>query len=327
MSSTPAAPHPSGLWDGFWGIQLLHTGQSLGLFEALSQPLSSGELAEKLHLEARYTAVWCAAAEAHGLLRESGGRYGTPPELRQWLTDSRGFTESHLHLSGRLNETFQAVFAGRALPEPPIGLRLMLSESLLQNYRWMFQTLPEQLPNFAAALQNGSRLLEVGCGLGLGLGVLRARLPHLELYGLEADFECAREAERSTRAVIHLGELPGDRYGKSFDLVVCFRALALSGQPERLLAECAGLLSPGGWLVLGTELQDRDGQRKSSARSLGELFAYRLLAGETEVNFFYREQLLEILDGLNLTLEAEVEAPDWGTPLFLCSRSRTNDPA
>jgi SAM-dependent methyltransferase len=319
--STPTCQsHPASLWDGFWGIQLLHAGQSLGLFAALEQPLTAIQLAKKLRLEVRYTELWCTAAAACSLLEESQGSFSTPQSITGWLAESQGFTASHLHLSQRLNESFQAVFAGRALPEPPISLRLILSESLLQNYRWVFQQVPAQLPAFAQKLQQGSRALELGCGIGLGLGVLRQNYANLELYGLEADFECAREAERATRAVIHLGELPGDRFGKTFDLVICFRALATCAKPEELVSECARLLSPDGWLVLGTELQDLDGRRKSSARSQGELFAYQLLAGETEVNFFTRDGLIGMLDRFNLKVEAEVEAPDWGTPLYLCTR-------
>ncbi len=315
----PSHRHPSSLWEGFWGIQLLHAGQSLGLFEALAEPLGSAELAEKLHLEPRYTENWCVAAVACGLLSQQDTRFQTPPDLRDWLSGSRGFTESHLHLSHRLNETFQAVFAGRALPEPPVSLRLMLGDSLLQNYRWVLETVPTQVPGFAEALQRAHRTLEVGCGIGVGLGVLRSHYSQLDLYGLEADFDCAREAERATRAVIHIGETPGDRYAKPFDLVFCFRALASAENPEQLLSECAKILSPEGWLILGSEVQDRAGVRKSSARSLGELFAYQMLAGAANVNFFTREQLIEMIDRCGLQVEAEVEAPDWGTPLYMCS--------
>lgn len=196
----------------------------------------------------------------------------------------------------------------------------MLGDSLLQNYRWVFETVPAQVPRFAEALRRAHRTLEVGCGIGVGLGVLRSHYSHLDLYGLEADFDCAREAERATRAVIHIGETPGDRYGKPFDLILCFRALASAEQPEQLLTECAHILAPDGWLILGSEVQDRAGVRKSSARSLGELFAYQMLAGVANVNFFSREQLIEMIDRCGLQVEAEVEAPDWGTPLYMCSR-------
>lgn len=312
--------HPAFLWEGFWGIQLLHAGQTLGLFQALSEPCEPAELASKLQLEPRYTETWCAAAAACGLLRRDGDRFHAPHELADWLADSRGFTESHLHLSQRLNETFQAIFSGRALPEPPISLRLILNDSLLQNYRWVFETVPGQVPAFASALQNAHRALEVGCGIGLGLGVLRSHYSNLDLYGLESDYECAREAERATRAVIHLGDSLGDRYVKPFDLVLCFRRLASAAEPEQLLSECARLLSPEGWLILGSEVQDQAGVRKSSARSLGELFAYQMLAGVANVNFFSREQLIEMIDQCGLQVEAEVQAPDWGTPLYLCRR-------
>jgi SAM-dependent methyltransferase len=320
VTTSDGRRHPSQLWEGFWGIQLLHVGQSLGLFQALEQPSSPLEAAERLRLEPRYTELWCAAAHSCGLLEQEGERFSAPAQLRDWLEQSRGFTESHLNLTGRLHETFQAVFHSRALPEPPIALRLILAESLQQNYRWALLDVPRQVPGLGQALQKGSRLLEVGCGMGQGLGVLRSHYTHLELYGLESDYECAREAERSTRAVIHLGDLPGDRFGKTFDVVICFRALAASGKPEELLSQCARLLSPQGWLLLGSELQDPSGRRKTSARSLGEHFAYQLLAGEAPVNFFGRQDIVSMLERFGLKLEAEVDAPDWGTPLFLCTR-------
>ncbi len=322
---SPDRKHPSSLWDGFWGVHLLHVGQSLGLFAIFSEPVNPTEAAARMQLETRYLEVWCRAAAACGLLECRGDSYLTPVPLREWLQQSQGFTHSHLNLWQRLQETFQAVLTGRALPEPPISMRVILAEGLLQNYRWVFEQVPGDIPAFAHALANARRVLEVGCGMGLGLGVLRTNYPQLELYGLEADFDCAREAERASRAVIHLGELPGDRFGKAFDLVVCFRALATAKRPETLLQECSKLLSPGGWLVLGTELQDRDGLRKSSTRSLGELFAYQLLAGETEINVFTSEQLEEMLDGFGLKVEATVEAPDWGTPLYLCSRRSNSE--
>lgn len=311
--------HPSTLWEGFWGVQLLHIGQSLGLFESLRHPTTAQELASRKRLEPGFTALWCQAAAANGLIQEEEERYQLPPESAEWLTASQGFTQSHIHLVGRMHETFQAVFAGRALPEPPISLRLMLSEHLLQNYRWALEQVPAQVPFLARSLQQGERALEVGCGIGLGLTTLRGISAQLELYGLESDFECAREAERTTRGVIHLGDLPGDRFGKTFDLVLCFRALASAKDPELLLADCARLLTPNGCFLLGSEAQDRRQRRKSEARSSSERLIYQLLAGEKTVHSFSRTELLEMLDRAKFAVVAEVEAPDWGTPLYVCT--------
>ena len=320
MKDPVTLSHPADLWEGFWGVQLLHIGQTLGLFEALEQAQTASDLAQKLRLETRYTELWCLAARSCGLLEQTENRFVTPAHLREWLRRSRGFTESHLNLSERLNETFQAVFAGRALPEPPIALRLVLGESLMQNYRWALEDVPTQVPELASALHSAKRALEVRCGTGLGLSLLRSHYRQLDLYGLEPDYECAREAERSSRAVIHIGEFPAEHFTKSFELIVCFRALAGSREPETLLKQCADLLTPSGWLILGSEIQDDETRRKSQGRARSEYFAYQLLSGEASINFFTRAQLTEKLHLAGLHVVREFPAPDWGTPLFLCHR-------
>ncbi len=38
MTSPATHTDPASLWEGYWGVQLLHIGQTLGLFEALNEP-------------------------------------------------------------------------------------------------------------------------------------------------------------------------------------------------------------------------------------------------------------------------------------------------
>lgn len=314
--------HPSELWNGFWGIQVLQTGQSLGLFQSLTEAKSASELAQERGLEPRYTLLWCEAATNFGLLERSQEQYQTPIEHSDWLIRSKGFTQSHLHLSRRMNETLTAVFGGRALPEPPVSLRLLLQENLQANYDWLFREASAASETLENMLTGSSRVLEVGCGLGFGLSHLRAYYPSLELFGLEADYECAQEAERSTKAIIHVGELPGNRFAQGFDLVVCFRTLTATTDPAALLAECSQLLKSDGLFLLGTEVTDDDRQRKSEARVQGERLAYNVLAGESLRHAFSTEQLRELLQNSGFTIDKELEAPDWATPAFLCSVTR-----
>jgi len=270
-------------------------------------------------MEARYLELWCEAACSFGLLRASGTTYETHPEHRLWLEKSQGFTQSHLHLSRRVSETLKAVFGGRALPEPPISLRLLLQESLQSNYEWIFQEGANVCPELHDCLNKASRVLEIGCGIGQGLAYLRDYHPSLELFGLEADYECAQEAERTTKPVIHLGETPAKRFQREFDLIVCFRTLSASVAPEELLSECVQMLNPGGLLLLGSEVDDKNSNRKSEARLKGERFAYNILAGESLVNSFSSKDIRDLVSRCGLTIRAEIKAPDWATPSFVCS--------
>ncbi len=315
MNATVASP--ASLWDGFWGIQLLHIGQSLGLFEALAEPRSDKALATSMGLELHFTSLWCRAAASAGLLSEVEGRYQTPAESREWLEQSQGFTSSHVHLVSRMNETLEAVFHGRALPEPPIALKLVLQKALQRNYQWLYQEVPEAVPEFEKRLKSCRKMLEVGCGLGLGLLEMGAHYPSAELYGLEGDYECAREAERATRAVVHIGQHP--RFDTQFDLIVSFRSLGLVDEPGQLIKECYELLTPGGWFVVGTEMECKS-ERKSELRSSSERFAYELLAGESKLRFLNRKELEEHLKAAGFKIENEIDGPDWATPLILCSR-------
>lgn len=322
MTIATHSTHPSELWRGYWGIQVLHAGQTLGLFEVLQEPRTCQELATLLHLEPRYIRLWCEAAQSFGLVEEHEGRFQAPAAHLDWLQRSSGFTHSHLHLSERMNETLRAVFGGRALPEPPISLRLLLQENLQANYQWMFQEAVESQASLGQILQKHARVLEVGCGAGFGLSILRNFHPNLELFGLESDYECAQEAERATKAIIHVGEFPAERFSRDFELIVCFRTLTASSDPKRLLSECAKLLHPKGLLLLGSEFSDEQDKRKGEARSRGELLAYNVLAGEFLVNAFTRDALRKIVAEVGLSVMAEVDAPDWATPLFICGKTK-----
>lgn len=319
-SVTGKTYHPSELWQGFWGVQVLHVGQSLGLFEALTIAKSAESLAAERGLEPRYVKLWCEAALSYRLLVQEAENYQTDPECARWLLESQGFTFTHLHLARRANEMLSAVFGGRALPEPQISLRLMLQENLQANYQWFFQQCAQANSQLESRLSQPGRVLEIGCGVGYGLSFLRNFYPALELFGLEADFECAQESERTTKSIIHVGELPGKRFAQGFDLIICFRSLSAVSAPRQLLLECAELLKDDGFFLLGSETNDENPGRKCVARQRGERLAYNLLAGESLVNSFSRAELLALLSESGLRVENEIPAPDWATPILICRK-------
>jgi SAM-dependent methyltransferase len=100
------------------------------------------------------------------------------------------------------------------------------------------------------AAQSPRRVLEVGCGEGVVLATLAARLPGTRFDGLELDETALRQARaRCPRATLVRGdacELPfGD---KCFDLVVCLEVLEHLPEPLRALRELRRV-ARGGCLI------------------------------------------------------------------------------
>ena len=98
-----------------------------------------------------------------------------------------------------------------------------------------------------AATQSPRRVLEVGCGEGVVLATLGARLPGTRLDGLELDETALSQARaRCPGATLVRGDacaLPFE--DQSFDLVVCLEVLEHLPEPGRALRELRRVASGG----------------------------------------------------------------------------------
>ena len=99
------------------------------------------------------------------------------------------------------------------------------------------------------------RVLDAGCGLGGTMLALASAL-HATCTGLTlSSFQAAKAnaaaaglgLERQVNAVVQSYDAPPDG---PFDLVVAIESLAHSADPARSVASLAGVLSPGGYLVI-----------------------------------------------------------------------------
>jgi SAM-dependent methyltransferase len=90
-----------------------------------------------------------------------------------------------------------------------------------------------------AAYERPRRILEVGCGEGIVLATLAARLPGTRLDGLELDETALEEARaRCPRATLVRGDACAVPFeDRSFDLVVCLEVLEHLPEPARALRE------------------------------------------------------------------------------------------
>lgn len=307
--------------EGFWAIWLLHIGRELHLLDRLRQQrLGSAELAEQLQLEPSYTSVWCRCARAFELLdgdEEQG--YALHPDWHETLDWQGAWASTYVGLSRRVHESIAAVFRGRALPEPAISLRLLVQEGLTSSYRWLFEEFPKQVAEFEERLQNPGRLLEYGCGIGCGLRLLRQSHPEWELTGLEADYECAREAEKATKAVIAVSRAEDSRYEERFDLALFHRSLAQCQQPSVAIERAARSLRAGGLLVVSSqaEFPDFDRLQAGDRGNLGERFFYQMFLAPDGIRPLAFCDVSEWAQAAGLEVVAEHTHPTIGVPTMI----------
>lgn len=313
-------------YEGFWATWLLHVGRELGLFKTLlAQPqISSETLAQTLGFETTYVEVWCLAAFHYDFLEKAeDGTWRVVDGWEPLLSGSGAWGSTYVQLSNRVYETLEAVFRGRALPESSLNLRLHLAEGLRASYRWLWLEWAPQIPELQQKLAQGKRLIEYGCGFGLGLEILRQAYPHLELTGLEWDYDCAREAERATRAVVVVGQPEETSYRNRFDLAVFHRALSLCEQPQVALKKAVESLRRGGLLVVASEseLPESTPENLQTVRlRLGERFFYQMFHSSDALRNLALSEIEGWLTGWGLRRVHYESQPVGGSPTLVMAK-------
>lgn len=107
-------------------------------------------------------------------------------------------------------------------------------------------------------IQERSRLLEVGCGVGAELLILRDRFPGLELVGVDRSASHLAAAKKLLEPahgekvlellIADAAELPLE--DSSFDYVITIWMLEHAEAPRAILKEALRVLKPGGKLIL-----------------------------------------------------------------------------
>ncbi len=313
-----------GYYEGFWATWLMHVGRELGLFRSLlDRPeRTSASLAQGLGFEADYVEVWCRAAHAFDFL-ESGPEdvWRVAPGWEPLLSGTGAWGSTYVQLSNRVYETLEAVFRGRALPESSLNLRLHLAEGLKASYRWLWLQWAPGVPELQQKLLSSKRLIEFGCGFGLGLEILRQEYPHLELTGLEWDYDCAREAERVTRAVVVVGLPEETSYHSRFDIAVFHRALALCQDPQLAVQKAVDSLRKGGVLVIASESELPDAREQQAMRlRLGERFFYQMFHSSHALRSIALDDMEGWLKGWGLRKVHREDAPIGGSPALVYAK-------
>ena len=145
-------------------------------------------------------------------------------------------------------------------------------------------------------LQDGMKLLDVGCGTGSLLKALSGFGKELNLYGVDVSPEMIRAARRKLKDEKHIelhegsaADLPFE--SNSFDYVVCMNSLHHHPNPKQSLFEMTRVLKPRGVMIV------MDGFVDSTVRKIFSRIA-NVLRNEGKVQRFKREELQSIFRSL-----------------------------
>ena len=258
---------------GFNTVFLIDIGVELGLFKAIAQGpgRSTADIAAELSLHPPYVDAWCMTALGLGLLSADEQRRfslaphmdkilaspGHPRDLTGYIRLGTAFMTEDFEFCRKAFRTGATVpFQGRSpafaetIGDAIGGLHMATARKIL----------PE-LDGMTARLEDGARVLEVGCGTGRFLKHLAKAWPDAHCTGADIDptgIEIAKqrigEAGLDARVEVIESDV-ADLPPASFDAVVMIEVLhEIAPQiRQHVINGCAQVLKPGGWLLIVDE--------------------------------------------------------------------------
>jgi SAM-dependent methyltransferase len=252
---------------GFYQTWTAYLGLELGLLARIRDAgvdgIAVGELASAAGCLAPPVEVWARLADSVDLITYDGQRVRPIDDVMTiLLSDDRPEYLGGQFMSTvvssldyeRLGDFFRT---GRTIPERPTRFHRAIEAVTAQDIAVFFQEALAALPDLAADLAVGGRVLDVACGGGRWLIAVARRFPDTALVGVEF---VPDSVDRANRHVSEAGL--GDRividdrdpvdlpYGPSFDLVYFQDALHELPDPVGALRSAWGCVKPGGRLAV-----------------------------------------------------------------------------
>jgi SAM-dependent methyltransferase len=257
---------------GYHATNLLEIARELGVWEALTQSpgLTSEALAGRLGTQPFYTDVLCRTALAFGLLEREGAGWRMAPHFDQILGDPESSfylasaPKVHMVVGEDYREYARHFRDGTTKPYQEHD------ETFMREVAEALKTLPlifldfvlPQLPGLDAVLEDGGRVLDVGCGGGWAVVQIAERFPEIYCVGIDVEpysVELARRhiAERGLQGRCEAREQSVDQLGEDGEYDVATSFLVVHEIDPALksaaFAAVARALKPGGRFLIFDE--------------------------------------------------------------------------
>lgn len=252
---------------GFYRSWHAYLGIELGLFGPIRAAGAAGiapdELAAATATQAEPVEAWIRGADAGGLVEFDGERVRLDEDVATILLDE----DRPEYLGGQFVATVVSSMdyeglaeffrSGRAVTERPPRFHRAIEAVTVQDIAVFFQEGLAALPELAADLAVGGRVLDVACGGGRWLIALARRFPSTDLVGVD---DVPDNVARAVRHVSDAGlddririlarDLSDLPYPASFDLVYYQDALHELTEPAASLRAAWATVKPGGRLLV-----------------------------------------------------------------------------
>jgi len=251
---------------------MVSIGHRTGLFDAMAElpPAPVDDIAAQAGLSPRYVREWLGAMVAGGIVRYEPGEqhYQLPDSHAALLTrtaspDNIAVFAQYIGVLGQVEDRIVDCFrlgGGVGYEHYPRFHEVMAEDSGQTVLAGLdAHILPLLGADLLNALEQGIRVLDIGCGRGRALLHLAARFPNSELVGYDLSEPALAEARReATRGGLHNVRFePRDLTGfhttadpDAFDLVTAFDAVHDQAAPQDVLGGIHRTLRPGGTFLM-----------------------------------------------------------------------------
>ena len=235
---------------------MLSIGHRTGLFDQMAgqAPMTSAQLAQRTELNERYVREWLHALVVGKVIEfdEQQQTYRLPEEHAAYLT--RDASEGniavfaqYIPIMGTVEDDVVNCFRnGGGVPYEkfPRFHEVMAEDSGQTVLASLQDHILPLVPGLQSRLQQGIRVLDVGCGRGLAMLMLAERYPRSQFFGIDLsaeaiDFardEAGRRKLNNVQFICRdLTDFNDDGFDRDFDLITTFDAVHDQASPLNVL--------------------------------------------------------------------------------------------
>ena len=250
---------------------MVSVGHRTGLFDTLAEldDATSQELADAAGLDERYVREWLGAMTTGRIveLDPETARYSLPAEHAAWLTraaspDNLAVTAQWIPTLSTVEDDIVECFEkGGGVPYERFSRfhEVMAEESNQTVLSVLFSHILPLVPGMTEHLDEGTSLLDLGCGRGRALLLLAERFPNSTFQGLDLSTDAiaygsGQAAERGLENVRFdprdLSTFDVDAEPEAFEYVVTFDAVHDQARPLAMLKGIRRSLKPDGTYLM-----------------------------------------------------------------------------